>query len=135
MGQAENVSLSMLWMQNCRHAASTPAGLVTSNAQAGSLRSMISTASSSPPPTHLAMLQLLVQSLLQVDDVKPCCWNARNILHPQLAVLRPLPGMCEQRAFAQATHAHKGKFSLALAKHCCQMPVARPKRTWGAGWS
>lgn len=41
--------------------------------------------------TYLSLLQLLVQFLLQVDDIKACCWRAGHILHPQLPISGPLP--------------------------------------------
>lgn len=42
--------------------------------------------------THLPLLQLLVQLLLQGYDVQARRRRAGHILHPQLALLRPLPG-------------------------------------------
>jgi hypothetical protein len=45
--------------------------------------------------THLPLLQLLVQLLLQVDDVQPRCWSAGHILHPELPILCPFSATCK----------------------------------------
>lgn len=45
-----------------------------------------------PRLARLALLELAVEVLLEVDDVEAGGRRGRHVLHPQLVVLGPLPG-------------------------------------------
>ena len=37
--------------------------------------------------THLALLQLGIELLLEIDDIEACGWAGRDLLNPQLPFL------------------------------------------------